>query len=114
MLVTHIVSRNAMGPASIGGDVFGKAAGSGGHDAVAGLDITHLAADRLDLAWAFQPNPCPDAANAAMLMARRHKEIGAIKARRPYPDKNLVGLWLRLWQVADFSSFFTQNGRTHD
>jgi hypothetical protein len=49
-----------------------------------------------------------------MLMARRHKEIGAIEARRPYPDKNLVGLWLRLWQVADFSSFFTQNGRAHD
>src|SRR5215831_13273457 len=50
LLVTHIVSRDAMGPAGIGGDVFGKAAGSGGHDAVAGLDVAHLAADRLDLA----------------------------------------------------------------
>ena len=49
-----------------------------------------------------------------MLMARRHKEIGAIEALPPYPDKNLVGLWLRLWQVADFNTFFTQNGGAHD
>src|SRR5262249_36088398 len=50
LLVTHIVSRDAMGPAGIGGDVFGKAAGSGGHGAVDGLGAAHLAAYRLDLA----------------------------------------------------------------
>ena len=53
----------------VGGDVFGVAAGRRRHHAVAGLEALHRAADRLDLAGAFEPEPRADAADPAVLVA---------------------------------------------
>ena len=73
----------------------------------------HFAADRLDLAGTFQPDPGPDAADAAVLMAQRNQEIGAIEARCPDLDQNLVRLRCGLRQIADFDLFFPNNGGSH-
>jgi hypothetical protein len=58
-----------MHPPGIGQDIFRKAAGGRGHNAVPRLDPLHVTADRLDLACAFQAEPRADAADAAVLMA---------------------------------------------
>ena len=60
-------------------------------DALDELEAAALA-DRLDLAGAFQPDPRTDAADAAVLMAERNQEVGAIEARCPHPDQNLIRL----------------------
>src|SRR6185503_17609375 len=54
LLVAHVVGRNLVGAAGISDGVFGEAAGGRAHDAIAGLEVLDVRADRLDLAGAFQ------------------------------------------------------------
>ena len=69
-----------MHPPGIGGHIFGKPARRRGHDPVAGLDAGNLAADRLDLAGAFQPQPGADAADGTVLMTHGDQKVGAVEA----------------------------------
>ena len=57
LLIGHVVGGNAMHPAPVGHGVLGEAARRRRHDAVAGFEVLHLAADRLDLAGAFETEP---------------------------------------------------------
>jgi hypothetical protein len=57
----------------IGDDIFGEPAGSGGKDAIAGLEAFDLRADGFDFAGAFETEPRAAAANG-------RKQIGAVEA----------------------------------
>ena len=103
-----------MHPPGVGDGIFGKAARRRAHDAVAGLEVLDLAADRLDLAGAFQPDPRADAADAAVLDAGGDQEVGAVEARGAHLDQHLVRLRLGLRQVADLDTFFAENCCFHD
>ena len=59
-----------MHPPGIGDDIFGEAARRRTHDAVAGFDVLHVAADRLDLAGTFKPDARADAADTAVLVSQ--------------------------------------------
>jgi hypothetical protein len=69
-----------MRPPGIGHDIFGKAAGGRGHNAVPGLDPLHFTADRLDFACALQAEPRADAADAAVLVAQGDEQIRPVEA----------------------------------
>src|SRR6185369_11399720 len=80
---------------------------------VAGLEILHFAADRFHLARAFETDARADAADAAMLMTQRDQQVGTVEARRAHADDDLVGFRLRLRQVADLDTVFTQDCGFH-
>jgi hypothetical protein len=109
----HVVAWNAVHPAPVGHDILRVAARRRAHHAVARLDGGHRAADRLDLAGAFQAEPRPHTADAAMLKPGRDHEIGAIKARGAHPDQDLIGAGRRLGQVAQLDPGLAQNGSFH-
>jgi hypothetical protein len=71
-----------VGAAGVGHGVFGEAAGGRTHDAIARLEILDAAADRLDLAGAFQPDDRSRPADRPVAMARRDREIGAVEPDR--------------------------------
>ena len=102
-----------MNAPGVGSDELGEAARRRAHDAVAGLDALHLGADGLDFAGTFQAKARADAADAAVLVARRDDEIGAVEARGPHPDQNLVRLRFGLRQVPDLDTFLADNGSFH-
>ena len=93
--------------------VFRNAARCRCHDAIARLDADNLAADRLDLAGAFEPDPRPDAADGAMPMARRDNEIGAVERGGTHADQHLIWFGRRLFQVANLDPDIAQNGGFH-
>ena len=64
----HVVGGDAMQAHVIGDDVFRMRAGRRAHHAIAGLEALDLAADRLDLAGAFEADPRALAADRAVLM----------------------------------------------
>src|SRR3984885_14487467 len=113
LFVGHVVGGDAMHPPGVGSDKLGEAAWRRAHDAVAGLDALHLGADRLDLAGTFQAKARADAADAAVLVARGDDEIGAVEARGPHPDQNLVRLRLGVRPGAGLAAFLADDGSFH-
>ena len=85
LLVAHVVGRDLVGAAGIGDGVLGEAAGRRAHHPIARLEVLDVAADRLDLAGAFQADDGAGAADRAVAMARGDREIGAVERRRLAP-----------------------------
>src|SRR6266849_10027211 len=97
----------------VGDGVLRNAARRRRHDAVARLEVDDFAADRLDLAGAFEPDAGSGAADRAVPMARRHNEIGAVERGGAHADHHLVGFGHRLFDVADFDPSMAQYGGFH-
>src|SRR5262249_45357576 len=83
------------------------------HDAVARLEAGDLAADRLDLAGAFEPDAGSDAADCAVAMTRCNNEISAVERGGAHADQHLVRLGHRLFRVANFDSSVAEHGCFH-
>src|SRR5258708_7583142 len=102
-----------MHPAPIGDRIFGVAARRRPHDAVARRDALHVAADRFDLAGTLETEPCPGAADRAVLVAEADQEIGAIEARGAHADQDLVRLGRGLLHVANLDAVLTNDCGFH-
>src|SRR6185312_4227693 len=99
LLVAHVIGRNLVGAAGIGDGVFGEAAGGRAHDAIAGLEVLDVRADRLDLAGAFQADDGAGPADRAVAMARGDREVRPVERCRLHLDQDLVGLGRGLGRV---------------
>src|SRR6185437_4100989 len=109
----HVVGRDRRDAAPIGHRIFGIGAAARAHDAVAGLEAAHLAADFSDLARPFETGDRAGTAEIAVTVAGRHEQIGAIEAAGADADQDLVGLRPRLRHVADFEALLAQYGGLH-
>ena len=98
---------------AVGDGVFGEAAGGRAHHAIARLEVLHVAADRLDLAGAFQADDRAGAAHRAVAMAGGDREVGAVERRRPHLDQDLVRLGHGLGDVAELDALLADDGCFH-
>jgi hypothetical protein len=82
-------------------------------ESVTAYSAKPLAADRLDLAGAFQADDGAGAADPAVRLAGRDREIGAVERRRPHLDQDLVGLGRGLWGVGVLDALLGDDGSLH-
>src|SRR4029077_9158059 len=113
LAIGHIVGRDQVCARKVSDRIFGNAARRRRHDAVARLEAGDLAADRLNIARAFEPDPRADAADTAMPIARRYDQIGAVERGSAYADQYLVGLGHRFFKVENFDPDMAQYGGFH-
>ncbi len=100
--------------APVADGVFGVAAVARAHDAIAGLEgALHLGAGLDHLARPLDADQRADAAVGAMRQAARDREIGAVERRGLDLHQHLVGLGLRLRDIAHDEPVLARNASLH-
>ena len=104
-----MLSGDAMQAHIVGDDIFRVGARRRAHHPVARRDAYRLAADRLHLAGAFEPDARALAAHRAVLMAGGDRRSGAVERGGTNADQDLVRLRRGLRHLADLDTGLTED-----